>query len=79
MASTRERIYHYYLLGDRPIKVTCCKESEIPITAAIVDSKKKEFVYDLELIPLITDSVDIRAIDENEFRNACLAKGVKPT
>lgn len=74
---SKERNFHYYLLGDRPIKVTC-NASEIPLSAQIVDTKTKEFVYDLALIPVITDSMDIRTIDENEFRNACLAKGVKP-
>lgn len=74
---SKERIYHYYLLGDRPIKVTC-SALEIPLSAQIIDSKKKEFIYDLALIPVITDSLDIRQINENEFRNACLAKGVKP-
>lgn len=77
MTLEKDRIYHYYLLGDRPIKVTC-NASEIPLSAQIVDTKTKEFIYDLTLIPVITDSMDIRTIDENEFRNACLAKGVKP-
>ncbi|PCJ02370.1 MAG: hypothetical protein COB14_02400 [Alphaproteobacteria bacterium] len=74
---SKERIYHYYLLGDRPIKVTC-SAMEIPINIEIVDSNKKKFVPDLSLISVITDSMDIRTINENEFRNACLAKGVKP-
>ena len=74
---SKERVYHYYLLGNRPIKVTC-SAMEIPINVEIVDSDKKEFVSDLSLVPVITDSMDIRKIDENEYRNACLAKGVKP-
>ena len=74
---SEERIYHYYLLGDRPIKVTC-NALEIPLSAQIVDSKKKEFIYDLALIPYINDSMDVIKIDENKFRDACLAKGVKP-
>lgn len=51
---------------------------EIPINVEIVDSHTKEFVSDLSLVPIITDSMDIIQIDENEFRDACLAKGVKP-
>lgn len=74
---SKERIYHYYLLGNRPIKVTC-SAMEIPINVEIVDSHTKEFVSDLSLVPIITDSMDIIQIDENEFRDACLAKGVKP-
>ncbi|PCJ99428.1 MAG: hypothetical protein COA45_05155 [Zetaproteobacteria bacterium] len=74
---SKERVYHYYLLGNRPIKVTC-SAMEIPINIEIVDSDKKEFVSDLSLVPVITDSMDIRKVDENEFINACLAKGVKP-
>ena len=50
----------------------------IPINVEIVDSKTKEFVPDLSLVPVITDSMDITQINETEFRNACLAKGVKP-
>ncbi|MGH1379084.1 MAG: hypothetical protein ACRBB3_09720 [Alphaproteobacteria bacterium] len=74
---SKDRIINYYILGDRPIKIVCSM-MEIPISAQILNSKTKEFVHDLSLVPFITSSVDIRKIDENDFRNACLAKGVKP-
>lgn len=75
MAKTN--IYNYYILGDRPIKVTC-NQFEIPMRAEIYSAQDGGFIADLAIIKMITDDRNIKSINENEFKNACLAKGLKP-
>jgi len=68
-------MYHYYIIGNLPIRVTC-NDVEIPFRAEIVDTASKSFVRDLSLIPKIVDDADYKQIDQTTFRNACLALGV---
>lgn len=70
-------VYQYYLLGDRPVRMTC-NDLDIPYRAEIFSSEAGGFVADLSLVPLITNSDDFIQIDHLAFHNACLAKGVKP-
>ncbi len=73
---SKAHIYKYYILGDRPIKVTC-NQIDIPIKAEIYSAKEGGFVSDLDVIKMITDDRDIKTIDRADFENACLAKGLK--
>ncbi|MGH1456632.1 MAG: hypothetical protein ACRBDI_07615 [Alphaproteobacteria bacterium] len=74
---TSNNVCNYYILGDRPIKVTC-NQFEIPMRAEIYSAADGQFIADLEVIKMITDDRNIKKIDKSEFENACLAKGLKP-
>lgn len=66
----------YYLLGDRPIKITYV--DDFPELVQTPDMDKKEFVFDHSYVKIVNNSLDVRRVDETTFRNACLAIGVKP-
>lgn len=68
-------MFHYYIIGNLPIKVTC-NDADIPIRAEIIDFASKKFVKNLSLIPKIVDDNDYKEIDYVTFCNACLALGV---
>jgi len=70
-------IYHYYLIGDRPIRLLCT-ELDIPVDAEILDARSKQFVRDLSIVPQIVEDTEYREIDYHTFCNACLAQGVTP-
>lgn len=71
-----QEYYQYYVIGIRPIRITIFNKA--PVLAESVDFDKKTFGIDNTLIKLVTDSLEIERVDENTFRNACLAIGVKP-
>ena len=66
----------YYILGDRPIKVTFV--DDFPELVQTPDMDKKVFTFDHSYLKIINDSMDIKKVDETTFCNACLAIGVKP-
>ncbi len=66
----------YYLMGARPIKVTYV--DDFPELVQTPDFETKEFVYDHKILRRIEESMDVEKITEQEFRDACLAIGVKP-
>ncbi len=71
-----EKTTIYYILGDRPIKVTCI--DDVPDKILAYDFETKSFKRDGKLLRIINDSMEIRKIDELEYRNKCLSLGVKP-
>jgi len=66
----------YYLIGKRPVKVTYV--DDFPELAQTPDFDTKEFIYDHTILKRIEDSLDVDKIDEQQFRDACLAIGIKP-
>ena len=57
----------YYILGDRPVKVTCI--DSFPIQAETPDYEQDGiFVKDNKVIRRINDSADVVKVTENEFR-----------
>jgi len=68
-------MFHYYIIGDLPIRVTC-SDAGIPISAEIINVTSKTFVKDLSLIPKIIDDYDYNKVDQITFCKACLALGV---
>ena len=66
----------YYIMGKRPIKVTFI--DDYPEYVQAFDFEQKKFLLDRTVMKQITDSLDVRRVDKNEFANACLAVGVKP-
>lgn len=73
---TGEIVVTYYLLGKRPVKVTYV--DGFPELVQTPDFDTKEFIIDIKTLHRINDAQDARKITEQEFRNACLAIGVKP-
>ena len=67
----------YYILGDRPVKVTCI--DSFPIQAETPDYEQGGiFVKDNKVIRRINDSADVVKVTENEFKEFCLSRGIKP-
>lgn len=66
----------YYILGDRPIKVTCI--DDVPDSIYAYSFETRAFERDGNMLRIINDSMDIRKVDELEYRNKCLSVGVKP-
>lgn len=73
---TGEKRIVYYLMGKRPIKITYV--DDYPEYVMAFSFEEKKFTFDRDVIKQINNSMDVQKIDENEFRNACLAVGVKP-
>ncbi|MGN7437733.1 MAG: hypothetical protein ACTHOO_03740 [Alcanivorax sp.] len=66
----------YYILGERPVKVTCI--DSFPFQAETPDFDKGIFVKDNKVIKRINDSSDVVKVSENEFKEFCLSKGITP-
>jgi hypothetical protein len=69
--------YHYYLLGDRPIRIKYIAPF-VATKAEILNSVTKEFYIDNTYLDLTETSMDIIRISEEDFISACLKKGAKP-
>lgn len=69
-------VISYYILGERPIKVT--SSNGAPVMIETINFETKQFHIDNTLIRAITDSTEIQKVDEIAFRNFCLSRGVKP-
>lgn len=80
MSSTEEeaeiRNFQYFAFGNNPIKITLI--DGIPAKAEVIDLKTKAFKIDNKVIPRIMHSLEVEEITSQEFRNLCLAMGVKP-
>lgn len=66
----------YFAFGDNPVKLTYI--DDVPILGEVIDYAAKTFKIDNTVVPRIFNSLEVREIDHNEFRNLCLSKGVKP-
>lgn len=73
---TGEKRIVYYLMGKRPIKITYV--DDFPDYVMAFDFEKKKFVFDRNALTQVNNSTEAKRITENEFRDACLAVGVKP-
>lgn len=71
-----EETYLYYILGERPVKITCI--DSFPIQAETPDFEKKIFVRDNSVIKRVTDSADVIKVSVKDFNEFCLSKGIKP-
>ncbi len=66
----------YYLIGDRPVIIY--NIDSFPYMAETADFDKKEFYRDNKMIMRVEDSNDTVRLTEQEFRDYCLTKGIKP-
>ncbi len=73
---TEERYARYYAFGDNPVKLTFI--DDVAIKGEVIDYDLKTFKMDNAVVPRVMFSLDVVEIDEKEFRDLCLAKGVKP-
>lgn len=71
-----EKTTLYYILGERPLKVTCV--DSLPVKIQALDFEARKFIIDNTLIKRINDAVELRKVNEADFRNFCLSKGIKP-
>lgn len=69
--------YHYYLVGDRPLRIGYIAPY-VSVIAEILNSETKKFYIDNTYMDRAATSVDIIRIDQAQFIDACLRKGVKP-
>ncbi len=69
--------YHYYLVGDRPLRIGYIAP-HVSVVAEILNSNTKEFGIDNLYLDRAATSVDIISINEKQFVDACLKKGAKP-
>jgi hypothetical protein len=73
---TEERYARYYAFGDNPVKLTFI--DDVAVKGEVIDHEHKTFKIDNTVVPRIMFSLEVAEIDEKEYRNLCLAKGVKP-
>lgn len=71
---SEEETFQYYILGSRAIRVTV--KYDIPFRIEYVD-QNGEFVKDRNLLSRLNDSLDVEKVEEHEFREYCLSKGIK--
>jgi|GEM_PF-2148018 len=69
--------YHYYLVGDRPLRIGYVAP-HVSVVAEILNSDTKEFEINNLYLDRAATSVDIIRIDYEQFEEACLKNGVKP-
>jgi hypothetical protein len=71
-----EKYFEYYILNGGPIRITIFNQA--PVLAEIVDEEKKHLVIDNLFIIKYMQSTDAEEITESEFKESCLAIGVRP-
>mgnify|MGYP003669080812 CR=1 FL=1 len=68
--------FEYYLLGERPVRLTIFNEA--PVLAETVDLDSKKLIIDNMLIIRFLESTDAQEISKDDFVNQCLSFGVTP-
>lgn len=70
--------YRYYMLGSRLVRIAYAGEEE-PMYSEVVNSEAKKLEIDNNFLMkiLLGDPDDLREMDEPEFAELCLQKGVK--
>ncbi len=68
--------YEYYLMNDLPLRITSFNQA--PILAEIIDFENKTLKIDNTIIIKFIEASDAKEITESEFKEACLALGVRP-
>lgn len=71
-----EEYFSYYILGERPVRLTVWNDA--PILAETINFETKKFEIDNTFIMAIIDSLDAEKVSEADFINQCLKFGVKP-